>query len=242
MSEDELRDPPAASVHLDAEPTYDGIARCHGDHFVIEALDRFCEMLEAKGVDHETLDTTLHAFVETLDREGKRNRPNCNYKEIVSAQERQFDAVRKDYWGRALFMNLDRYFTTDPMETRKILSEPIPGKLPRQIVPGLIELVKSNQPASQLNQYDTIFQTKATRYRRKSDNLVDMVAFGNDGEVRSVTANLISGVRRMFDIIPENERKGWLLDKICKTQAFAAMKRPLTDEEYEHIIEEIFQR
>ncbi|MBF0169825.1 MAG: hypothetical protein HQK87_01835 [Nitrospinae bacterium] len=222
--------------------SYDGMTRCHGDNFVIESLNFFCRMLEQQGIDGELLDTTLRQFVEKMDREGKGQRMSCNYQEVLTEQERHFDAVRKDYWGRALFMNLDRYFPTDRLEERKILSEPVQGKLPRLILPGLIELVKSNQPQALLSRYDHLFQSKATRYRRKADNLVDMTAFANDGEVRSVAANLLSGVRRMFDIIPEDERQGWLTAKIGVHPAFSAMKRPLTDEEYRHIVDVIFQR
>jgi hypothetical protein len=213
---------------------------CYGEEIVLEAINLFCSILEEKGADPNILDAALETFAEKMQKEGESMYATCNFESVQAERERYYDSLRKDYWGRALFFHMERFFPKERNAERRILSSPMPGMLPRQILQGLIDLIKNTRDAGLIAQYERLFTSKSTKYRRKADGVVDMVAFANDGEVRSVAVNLIRGFRRDFEAQPEAERKAWLTGHIQKTAAYGAMQRDLSDEEYRLIVENVF--
>lgn len=146
---------------------------------------------------------------------------------------------RKDFFGRALLSHIAELFPAQGEET----SSPEKNgesSLPRQIAPGLIHEMKGVTSEKIIKSYERVFNLKAERYRSPLDSRVDVVAFSNNGTVRSVVANVLKKFEKEFMAKGEDEGRIWLLSAIEDTPRFRELGRSLTEEEYSILRKNLF--
>lgn len=145
-----------------------------------------------------------------------------------------------DYAGKAVIARVEKYFQRDKETEEKILKQPVPGALPKEISSGIIDAIKSFHGDETLEKYEKLLAQKAERYRRKSDKLIEVKAFLDDSDVKQVGDKMIAQFKNLFEQKSVEERKIWLLHKIHTGEDYAPMKRDLADEEYKLIMTALF--
>ena len=146
---------------------------------------------------------------------------------------------RKDFFGRALLFHIESLFPTQGLEASKT-SKSDKHALPRHIAPGLIRELKGVSGQKIIKGYERAFNLKAERYRSQIDSNVDIVAFFNDGTVRSMVCNILKKFETIFMAKGEEEGKIWLISAIENTPRFKELGRSLTEKEYHALRENIF--
>ena len=146
---------------------------------------------------------------------------------------------RKDFFGRALLFHIEGLFPPMGMKASNATKR---NKrfLPRHIAPGLLQELKSVAGQKTIKSYERAFNLKAERYRSQTDSNVDLIAFFNDGTIRSMVCNIIRKFEAMFAAKGEEEGKIWLIAAIENTPRFKELGRSLTEEEYRALRENIF--
>lgn len=155
-------------------------------------------------------------------------------------ERRDANKFISDYAGKAVIARVEKYFQRDKETEEKILKQPIPGVLPKEISSGIIDAVKSFHGEETLENYEKLLTKKAERYRRKSDKLIEVKAFLEDADVKQTGDRMVAQFKNLFEQKSVEERKIWLLHKIHTSQDYAPMKRDLADDEYNLILMALF--
>lgn len=155
-------------------------------------------------------------------------------------ERRDANKFISDFVGKAIIARVEQYFQRDKETEEKILKQPIPGALPKEISSGIIDAVKSFHGEETLENYEKLLTKKAERYRRKSDKLIEVKAFLEDAEVKQAGDRMVAQFRNLFEQKSVEERKIWLLHKIHTSRDYVPMKRDLADDEYNLILTALF--
>lgn len=147
------------------------------------------------------------------------------------------DERRRDYTGRALLFHIEKLFPGDKDTSRRIVSEKIKGKLPRQTARGLINSIGS------CNSYklDSVILPHVAKHLVAPNQEMDYDAFAMDGAIRVIVAHAIKKLENFFESMSGEDQKQWLLDNISESESFDEMERGLSEEELDLIIANIFK-
>lgn len=200
-------------------------------------LTIFAKQLIKNGVSEEAIKKTITQLSGQLKEIVRTHNLSCATVMDQFIHKKELEEMRSDYMGRALLHMFDPYFPQDDTTGELLLTEPIPGMLPRQIAQGLLRAIKNSQGYDSIEEYELQCNSIAERYRSESDGLIDVDAYENDAEVKTITTELLNKFVANLAHKDRERQKSWLLGMIATAESFRHMHRDLTDAEMELLVD-----
>ncbi|MBI4827360.1 MAG: hypothetical protein HY804_00865 [Nitrospinae bacterium] len=223
----------AAHQQMDEEGAINAAYR----HHLQRALDIFAAKLNGLGVGKELIARAMDQMAPQLDQLS-RNACETIIVEALGCRDEKY--TRSDYFGRALLFHLEKYFPHGAPEEKRILTEPVHGKLPRQVAAGVAEAIREAVGGRRAG-FTGVFARNVSKHTMKTAGHVDYPAFASDGNMRAVVAHVIRRFEARFKAMPHDEGRAWLQRHITSTSAFSAMRRPLAGEEMDLLVKNLFR-
>lgn len=214
----------------------DGAINAAYRHHLQRALDLFAANLNGMGVSKDLIARAMDQMAPQLDQLARNA---CETIIVEALEDNRAQYARTDHFGRALLFHLEKLFPRDPADEKRILREPLHGMLPRQVAAGVADAIRE-AVGGQRAGFTGVFARNVSKHTMKAAGHVDYHAFASDGNMRAVVAHVIRRFEARFNAMPHDEGRAWLSSRITSTEAFAAMRRPLTGGELDLLVKNLF--
>jgi len=206
-----------------------------------DALKVYATELLKLGVDQTLLSNALKNIWPNLAKSlGEKNATVIEHASSVSAAL-EVQEKRKDFIGRVITHEISALLplSSNKQMIKKLRTESIPGKLPREIIPGFVSAIKDMFG----DEFKKNAQKKLTeaieRTKDPATGLYDWTTFYTDADTHKMTLEIFNKIKECID--NDKNKFAWLKERIESSELFSEkMKRSLHQEECRLLFHSMF--